>query len=183
MKRRLVLLFAFATAVLVLAPPSAVADPNNESATFELHMEAPNIGVAPNGDRVEVTGGGEFSVHPKSVEASGEFTHTDSEGNVLGSGTWTATDLLAFEFYGCGIIEFAGIPLEPNECGGALKLRVILTAGGNEFAGVMTVFCIVGPQAPEPHSTPPGEGVTLAIPGVINFNKTGGGENIYIRTS
>src|SRR5947208_1797809 len=43
-----------------------------------LVMEVPNVAVAPNGDRVAVLGSGEFSVHPKSVTASGTFTHTDS---------------------------------------------------------------------------------------------------------
>ncbi|MGI8616067.1 MAG: hypothetical protein ACR2L4_04695 [Actinomycetota bacterium] len=34
--------------------------------TFLLVMESPNVGVAPNGDHIQVTGEGEFSVHSKS---------------------------------------------------------------------------------------------------------------------
>lgn len=61
-------------------------------------------------------------------------------------------------------------------------MRATLTAGGATFGGILTVFCIVGPKAPSSHNTPPGEGVTLDIPGVINFNHTVQGANIYIRT-
>jgi hypothetical protein len=46
-----------------------------------LVFEAPNVGVAANGDRIAVTGGGEFSVNPNAVDAAGEFTHTESSGN------------------------------------------------------------------------------------------------------
>jgi hypothetical protein len=44
---------------------------------------------------------------------------------------------------------------------------------------VLTVFCIVGPTEPAEHNGTQGsEGVTLALPGIINFDHTGGGENI-----
>lgn len=46
---------------------------------------------------------------------------------------------------------------------------------------MLTVFCIVGPMAQASYNTPEGEGVTLSVPGVINFDHTGGGENIYVR--
>jgi hypothetical protein len=185
MKRSSALVSALATAIIGLMTPAAGADPNNQPATFQLHMERPNVSEAPNGDRVAVTGSGVFSVHPKSVAAAGTFTHTDASGNIVGSGIWTATQLLSFEFYGCGVITFADpdIVLPPNFCGGALKMRVLLTAGSNQFEGVLTVFCIVGPQTPESHDEPPEEGVTLNVADVINFNKIVTGMNIYIRTS
>jgi hypothetical protein len=195
MKKRFALVVAIAAALLGLVPTSAVADPNNESMSFDLVMQGPNFGVAPNGDRVTVTCEsrgtrcGTFSVHPKSVEATGEFVHTDSSGNVLGGGTWTATQLISFEFYGCGVVTGPDpdIILPPNFCGGALKLRVLLTTPIGTSDGVLTVFCVIGPQAPESHDNPLPpeleEGVTLNIPGVINFNHTDGGMNRYERTS
>ncbi|HJY82712.1 MAG TPA: hypothetical protein VKK81_16710 [Candidatus Binatia bacterium] len=146
-------------------------------------MELPNISQAPNGDQISVTGGGMFSVHPKSVEASGAFTHTDSHGNVLGNGTWTATELLRYQSYGCGVVVSLGIKLPPDRCGGKLKLRVLLTSGTQQFPGILTVFCIVGPKAPASHDEPDGEGIHLVVPGVANFNKIISGMNIYIRTS
>jgi hypothetical protein len=169
--------------------------PHGSAAThrFALMMDATNIGVAANGDRVEVTcesrqhDCGTFQVHPKALPTppSGEFVHKDANGAVLAQGTWTATRLISFHFWGCRFIPAVGADLgDDNLCGGAVKMRVQLAvSGGGTRPGILTVFCIVGPKAPKSHNTPPGEGVTLVIPGVINFNHTGGGENIYVRQS
>jgi len=158
---------------------AAGASAASTTETFVLHMEQPNISQAPNGDQIAVTGDGPFSVHPKSVNASGAFTHMDSHGNVLASGTWTATQLLTYQSYGCGIV--LGQPLPPNFCGGQLKLRVLLTAGTQQVPGILTVFCIIGPKAPASHDEPDGEGIHLDVPGVANFNKIVSGMNVYIR--
>lgn len=179
------------TAFALLAfSPGLRAD--SETATYLLRMgPATNTGTAPNGDRVLVTCAsrqrncGTFQVHPKDlpVPPAGEFVHTDAAGNILGAGTWLATELLDYQSYGCGVIAFAGVTLPPNFCGGKLKLRVMLTPTGAGFAldGILTVFCIVGPNPPDSHDEPMGEGVTLDVVGVINFTHTSGGQNIYIR--
>ena len=185
------LVAGFAVAFLTLAPGAATAD--NTTETFLLRMgPAPNQGAAPNGDRVLVTcatrGGdcGTFQVHSKKLPLppAGEFVHTDAAGNILGAGTWQATHLLAYQSYGCGVVTFPDpdVVLPPNLCGGMLKLRVLLTPTGAGFSlpGLLTVFCIVGPNPPNSHDEPLGEGVTLSIPRVINFNHTAGGQNIYI---
>lgn len=184
MKPRLALVAALALATFAFAP-GAVADPNNEPGTWELHIEVPNVSEAPNGDQIAVTGSGVFSVHPKSVTASGAFTHTDASGTVIGSGAWTADRLLSFEFYGCGVIESLGVTLPPDFCGGALKLDVTLTPSGTDLAldGNLTIFCIVGPQAPSSHDDPSEEGISLVVPGIANFNRIVSGMNIYIQTS
>lgn len=187
MKIRFGLLFVAALALFGVLPAAGVADPNNDPATFELHIEVPNVSQASNGDRVAITGTGVFSVHPKSVTAGGTFTHTTSTGSLVGSGTWTATDLESFEFYGCGVLTFTDpdTSLPPNFCGGALKMAVTLTPTGTSLAlkGTLTIFCIVGPQTPASHSDPSGEGIHLVVPGVANFNKIVSGMNIYIQTS
>src|SRR5919201_4293652 len=103
MRARFALFIAVGVAAFVLAPTSAFA--SSRTQTFELHMEAPNTAQAPNGDQVAITGEGEFSIHPKSVEAEGTFTHTDSEGNLVATGTWTATQLLTYQSYGCGVVS------------------------------------------------------------------------------
>jgi hypothetical protein len=179
------ILFVLAlAAALVLMPTAAVADPNNESATFQLLIEVPNVATAPNGDQMAVTGEGEFSVHPKSVEAAGRFTHTDSQGNTVAAGTWEATQLLSFEFYGCRFIPAIDVDLgDDNLCGGALKLAVNLTPDGTslQLKGVLTIFCIIGPQAPPTHEDPTGEGIHLVVPGHANFNQIVSGMNVYIR--
>src|SRR6266496_3168137 len=115
----------FACVLLTLAllvPTASGVSAASTTETFDLHLEQPNVSQAPNGDLVSVTGGGMFSVHPKSVEASGAFTVMDSDGNVLATGTWTATDLLAYQSYGCGVVVSEGVVLPPNFCGGMLKL-------------------------------------------------------------
>jgi hypothetical protein len=187
MKRRSVLLGLAAAALLALAPGPATADPNNASGTWQLHIEVPNVARASNGDTLAITGMGVFSTHPKSVTASGMFTHHVAGGATL-TGMWTATDLLSFEFYGCGVVPSIGATLPPNFCGGALKMRVVFMPAGTTVTlpGIITVFCVVGPQAPPPHDNPtqPGEeGMTAVVPGVANFNKIVSGMNIYIQTS
>jgi hypothetical protein len=174
-------------ATLALVPGRAAADPNNASGTWELHLEVPNVAMASNGDTLALTGMGVFSTHPKTVTASGAFTHNVAGGGTF-TGTWTATDLLSFEFYGCGVIPSTGATLPPNFCGGALKMRVVFTPAGTSLTipGIITVFCVIGPQAPPPHDNPtePGEeGATAVVPGVANFNKIVSGMNLYIQTS
>jgi hypothetical protein len=176
-----------AAALLALAPASASADPNNAAGTWELHLEVPNVAMASNGDTLAITGMGVFSTHPKTVTASGTFRHTIAGDGTL-AGTWTATDLLSFEFYGCGVVPSIGATLPPNLCGGALKMRVLFAPAGTSLTlpGIITVFCVIGPQAPPPHDNPtePGEeGMTAVVPGIANFNRIVSGMNVYIQTS
>ncbi len=175
-----------ALALFVLGPASGLAASGSQS--YQLLLELPNVSQASNGDRVSVTGEGEFSIHPKSVEANGEFTHTDSSGTVLATGTWTATDLLEFVPYGCGVVHNFlepgdTIELPPDFCGGAVKMRVTLTPEGTSLAvpGTLTVFCIIGPNPPNNHDDPTGEGIHLVVPGIANFNQIVSGMNVYIR--
>jgi len=179
--RRLILLALALTAAVVLVPTIAVAD--SATHTYLLVMEEPNFGVAANGDQIAVTGEGEFSVNPNSVTAAGEFTHTDSSGNVLATGTWTATGLLNYQSYGCG--ELFGNPIPPDLCGGAVKMSVTLTPNGTslQLPGTMTVFCVIGPHAPQSILGPLTEGVTLNVPGIQNFNHSAGGDNVYVQIS
>lgn len=178
--RRLVVLVVLAM-MLLLVPSSALADSGAQ--TYNLRMAA-NFGVAANGDTVAVTGhltGDTFSIHPKSVSASGTFV---SPGNLGGGGTWTATELLAFHSYGCGVLTFTDpdTTIPANFCGGILKLRVELVTPDGTFDGILTVFCIIGAHAPASHTFPdPGEGVTLNVPGVINFSHTDFGSNRFER--
>jgi len=173
MKERLVLVILLALAFMALAPAgAAVAD--SESHSYQLHMENPNVSEASNGDRVAVT-----------------FTHTNASGALMASGTWIATDLIEFQPYGCGVLVYTDpdTTLPPNFCGGALKLRVHLTAtapasiAGLQADGILTIFCIIGPNPPNNHDDPTGEGISLVVQGIINFNKIVSGMNVYIKTS
>jgi hypothetical protein len=168
---------------LALAPASVFASSATES--FLLVAEAPNVGVAPNGETIEITcvAGehvcGTFSVNPKSIEASGEFAHFLPDGTLFASGEWVATGLISYQSYGCG--EVLGDPIPPELCGGVVKFAATFSTPIGELDGIITVFCIVGPKAPGSHDDPSGEGVAVNVPGIINFNHAGGGENIYVR--
>ncbi len=179
--RRLILFALTFTAAAVLVPTVAVADSATHS--YLLEMGEPNLGVAANGDQVAITGGGEFSVNPNAVDAAGGFTHTDSSGNVLATGTWTATGLINYQSYGCG--EVFGTPIDPDLCGGAVKMSVTLTPTGTSLRlpGTLTVFCVIGTHAPQSVLGPLTEGVTLNVPGIQNFNHSAGGDNDYLQLS
>lgn len=177
-----------ALSLFVLGPASGLAASGSQS--YQLHLELPNVSQASNGDRVSVTGEGEFSIHPKSADATGRFVHTDSSGTVRAAGTWTATELLEFQPYGCGVVHNfptpgATTPLPPDFCGGAVKMGVTLTPDGTSLAipGILTVFCIIGPDPPNSHDDPTGEGIHLLVPGHANFNQIVFGMNVYIRQS
>jgi hypothetical protein len=174
-------LAAALTGALALAPGALAS---SASQTFLLVAEAPNVGVAANGETIEITcesGAhvcGTFSVHPKSIEASGEFAHFLANGALFASGEWTATELISFQPYGCG--EVLGEPIPSDLCGGVVKFAATFSTPIGELNGIITVFCIVGPKAASSHDDPAGEGVTVVVPGIINFNHTGGGENVYV---
>jgi len=180
MKRLLTLLVPLLV-VLPLGMP--VAHAGSTSGTFQV-LAGGDFGRASNGDEVMVTGEGTFSVHPMTASVSGEFTHYAADGTVRGAGTWTATKMLSINFYGCRYIPAFGVDLgDDNLCGGALKLAVVLDTPLGQFPGILTIFCIVGPNAPTSHSMEEGEGVTLDVPGVVNFNHSAEGDNIFIRLS
>jgi hypothetical protein len=178
--RRLMLVVVGLVAALMLVPSAAVAD--SAPHTYMLEMEGPNFGTAANGDKVTITGHVDFSVHPKSAAGSGTFVHTASDGTVRGAGTWTATGLIDYQSYGCGIV--LGTPIPDNFCGGKVKLRVTLSTPLGQLPATMTVICIIGPNPPDSafHEGKRSEGAMLDVPGVVNFNHTAGGDNVIIQT-
>ncbi len=182
MKRFLV--FAVAAAVFALpAGTGALADSGARSYDYLLGTSVlcglapsacPDIAQAPNGDTVELTGAGTLAIHAKSVTGSGTFVHKDAAGNVKGSGTWTATDLLSFHSYGTS----PGFPSSFE--GGEALIRVhLVSASGLQFDGILWVDCEVGAPPPSGQT----EGVRLDVPGVIHFNKQVSGFTLFIRTA
>ena len=176
--RRLMLFVLGLTAALVLVPTTAVADSANHS--YTLVMEHPNFGLAPNGDRIAIEGGVDFSVNPKSAEGGGSFTHRNAGGTVLATGRWEANGLLDYQSYGCGVVFGQTIP--DNLCGGKVKVSVTLFTQLGDLPGTLTVFCVIGPNPPDAIFATHGEGATLSVPGVINFNTADGGDNTIVQT-
>jgi hypothetical protein len=178
--------FLVLVAVLSLAafvPAQAIAtDDNDESQTYQLHMELPNSAMSADGDIATLTGVALFSVHPKSFTGSGTFTLTN-DGTAI-SGTWTGIELLAFQPYGCGVV--LGTPLPPFACGGMVQATILLTptGGGATMTALLRVVCIIGDVPGQPFvSKNATEGITLNVPGVENYNHQAGGMNIYIFTA
>ena len=135
----------------------------------------PNVAMASNGDTIEISGSGTFSIHPDSVSGGGTFTHKDADGNVLGSGTWTATELLSFHSYGSAVVQ--GLP--PEFTGGKVWMRVHLSpaAGGPGFDAILRITCVLGDKIPASAE----EGVRLNLLGPINFHQEVSGLTLFIR--
>ncbi len=174
MKARNLILFFLVLSVLVLGPGVQPASSASGAATFQylagtgflcgLEADAcPDIARADNGDTIEISGTGTLGIHPKSVSGGGTFTHKDSSGNVLESGTWTSQKLISF-------VPYAVLP--NNLAGGEALIRVHLSDG---FDAILQIDCAIG--APPGH----GEGVRLNIQDVINFNKKVSGITLYIK--
>jgi hypothetical protein len=176
-KRRSLLYLGVTVALVALAPGSALATaPNNESATYVWDLEAPNVAMAPNGDTVAVTGTGTFSTKPTAATGGGTFTHTLAGGETI-TGTYTVTELVDFQPYGCGVVF--GTPLPADLCGGRLVFRVVLVPHANPsltLDGLLTIYCLIG--APPASAE---EGIRLVVPGLLNFNQVVSGENVYIK--
>ena len=134
----------------------------------------PTVAMAPNGDTIEFTGTGTFSIHPKSASGAGNFVHKNAGGDVLASGTWTAVDLLSFHSFGSGAVQ--GLPA--NFEGGKALLRVRLSPdGGSALDAILRITCELGDQIPAASE----EGIRLNVPGVNNFNEEAGGNTLFIR--
>lgn len=134
---------------------------------------------ADNRDTVSVVGSGTFNTASLTASGGGTFEHRDRRGRLVGEGTWTATAIESIESYGC---DGGGFP--PNFCGGLLVLDVRLVAAGGTpaFDGVLTVDCLIGPNVPAGAE----EGITLDIPGLINFDdliEEGSGLTLFVSRS
>lgn len=163
--------------VAVEVQPSATTIPNSEAATYEWHnggiisggASGPlDFGVpsalAPNGERIFLLGNGTLSLHPKSVTGGGTFEHFDASGAPLGSGTWSATDLLSFHGYGQSQLAF----LPPGSTAGRAHFKVVLDYGGTTVDGMLIVDCAL-PDVKFPPSII--EGSRLQLRGRMNFNQ------------
>jgi hypothetical protein len=134
--------------------------------SFPVPSPCPDIARASNGDTVTITGTGTLTVHPKSVTGSGTYSSTNTS---VGSGTWTAAQLLSFKAYG------TNPAITPGATAGKALIRVQLSSGA---MGVLRITCAL-PGVKVPHSFH--EGVRLAVQGGPNFNKEAGGITLFIR--
>ncbi len=134
-------------------------------------VEGPDKAIASNGDTIIITGSGTLTPSPRSVTGSGNFVHKNSSGGVLATGTWTATQLIAFVSYG------TLPPPDDNLEGGKATIRVTLSpSGGGSLDAVLQAHCLLGSPPPSAN-----EGIRLAVQDVINFNREVQGQTVFIK--
>jgi hypothetical protein len=125
----------------------------------------PNIATAANGDWIVFEGEGNLSIHPKTADGGGSFTHYFADGGSV-VGTWEATELLSFSSYG------PSPQFPPAFESGRARMKVKLLVEGEKVAdAILTVGCLL------PEVEAPGgvfEGATLNVRGGPNFSKLGG---------
>ena len=175
MKKRIAVFLAIPLVVSLFAASNAAADTpqrfrwNVSNMFIQNATGIPQTGAqaqADNGDIVRLSGRGRFNASTGTASGGGSFAHTDADGMLLGFGRWWATGVEDFDPYGC---DGGGFP--PNFCGGLLTLNVHVvgthvTLGTAAFDGVLVIDCRIGPNVPAGAE----EGITLDIPGLINFD-------------
>ncbi|MBI2617779.1 hypothetical protein HYW55_06610 [Candidatus Gottesmanbacteria bacterium] len=136
-------------------------------------VDGPVVAMDFHGDRIELTGAGTFSLNPHTVTGGGDIVHKDKDGNIINTGTWTATRMWRYQSWGTS-------PDLPSTFeGGRALIGVHLrsTDGSIETDGLLWVTCLIG-------NVPAGseEGVTLLVPRFgLYFNTEVSGETLFIR--
>jgi hypothetical protein len=96
------------SSVVLLCAGSARAQTGSSNYTFIVASGflcddsggCPAVAKSANGDSYEISGAGTFDAENKSVKAAGMFSHKSTNGNVIETGVWIASDLVSFEPYG-----------------------------------------------------------------------------------
>lgn len=134
------------------------------------------IAKSANGDSYEISGAGNFDAENKSVKAAGTFNHKSTNGNLLETGVWIASDFISFSSYGIAPTALkqrgpafgspqAGpkrMPLlsGPMPTGGLAVFRILLTPmSGAEKTAVLQLNCALG-DVPRERSV---EGIRLTM--------------------
>ncbi|MGB7589608.1 MAG: hypothetical protein WCD04_21630 [Terriglobia bacterium] len=166
-----------------------LCDPG-ESAT------CPAVVKSAQGDSYEMSGAGTLTTQSKSVTAAGTFTHKSSEGMVLETGVWIASELVSFDSYGIapGALmregrAFGPPPFGPMRsrmfpgsmpAGGRAVFRIrLLPLRGLSKNATLQVNCAIAKVPPE-H---PVEGIRLAFEGGgVEFDEEVSGRALFLLT-
>jgi hypothetical protein len=175
MRTKLAVLISLLIPLGLLAPATATA--TTSTAAYDFHIADPFLhdavgsplgatATADNGDTLTIIGSGQLDAGANTASGSGTFVHHETATGADITGTWVATSLISFQFYGCG-----GGGLPDFLCGGLAKLNLVATPDANpalHIASVVWITCELGTQVP-PSAT---EGVRVLAKDFINFNKT-----------
>jgi hypothetical protein len=147
-----------------------------------------------NGDSYEMSGAGMFDAQNKSVKAAGTFSHKSSNGTVLETGVWIASELASFDSYGIApgaLLQQKRVlgpaPLGPKRLpmssgpmptGGLAVFRIrLLPMSGPSRTSVLQVNCALG-DVPRERSV---EGIRLTLEGTGGeFSEEVGGRMMFL---
>ncbi len=146
-------------AMLALAAVLAMNASAVQAAAYNFNVESATATDTATGERIRLSGAGQFSDPSGPVQGHGHFKYLSSDGQVLANGSWGATAFGDFELIGS---ENPGITL------GVLEITVTLfPVHGTPVTGVtLTVFCLPDEG--------PGEGITVELPGGQSFLEPSG---------
>ena len=195
-------------AVLMLVPLMATSplSVDNSSASYNLLVasgylcDATNSGSCPavaqaaNGDSIELSGVGTLNLSSKTVNAMGAFTYKSSNGEIVETGIWKATELMKFDSYGVApgalmrdkrLSKSLGLfPMGffngPLPTGGLALLRIqLLPDAGKPKDAILQVNCAIG-KVPENQKR---DGIKLAvISDELKFDQKVSGRTMFMLT-
>jgi hypothetical protein len=156
----------------------------------------PAVVKSAQGDSYEMSGAGTLAPQRKSVTAAGTYTHKSTDGVVLETGVWVASELVSFDFYGIapGALMRGGRPFGPPQfgpmrsrmfpgsmpAGGLAVFRIrLLPVRGLAKNATIEVNCALGKVPPE-HQV---EGIRLAFEGGgVEFDEEVSGRALFLLT-
>jgi hypothetical protein len=156
----------------------------------------PAVVKSANGDSYEMSGAGTLTSQSKSVTAAGTFTHKSTDGNVLETGVWIASELVSFDSYGIapGALTPEGRasgppPFGPMRsrmfpgsmpAGGLAVFRIrLLPVRGLSKNATLEVNCAIG-KVPPKRSV---EGIRLVFEkGGVEFDEEVSGRAMFLLT-
>jgi len=154
------------------------------------------VAKSANGDSYEISGAGAFDPKNKSVKAAGTFKHKSTNGSVLETGVWTASDLISFDSYGTAPNAlqqkgpaYGSSHLGPKRMptraaamptGGLAIFRIVLVSlSGSSKTAELQVNCALG-DVPRERSV---EGIRLTLSGsAIEFSDEVSGRVMFLST-
>jgi hypothetical protein len=190
------------SSLVLLCAGSAKAQTGSANYTFIVASgflcddsgSCPAVAKSANGDSYEISGAGTFDVQNKSVKAAGIFNHRSTNGNVLETGVWIASDLVSFDSYGIapaalmqkgpafGPPQFGPkrLPMRsgPFPTGGLAIFRILLMPmSGASRTAMLQVNCALG-DVPRERSV---EGIRLSLEkGGTDFSEEVGGRVMFL---
>ena len=108
----------------------------------------PAVAKSADDSTYELSGAGTFTPPGKSVTAAGTFTHKSTDGVVLETGVWVASELVSFDSYGIApeALMREGRALGPPQFGGK---RLPMFSGAMPAGGRAVLRCRVRGRAEE----------------------------------